>query len=337
MSNGESESHILTSTWNIKYIKLLKLELNTNFKQLLYDKRIRFLLGTFKSNIGVDIFRIFVSFWFGALSVPSGNPSCTTSLQFLNHNRSWQAPASRSIYKKRQNNLFPFFNCSPSHNTCYWPQHRMPHLNWKVHPKKKWSQCFKILIITMCNCAKLRMLPIQLGTYGHNFFTVIQSALRSSKNAELILWPRVVRYWLVLLITLGMSITWVPFNVKAYEMSFRSLVCWYLTLQRVKSPKGALREATFIFCHLTLWHSPPPWRIFRQVEVIGGGVFLLANCHVLKEELLLHCFLAPKVRDKLSRQESPPGKESFPASWPSGRGHINLPQKRQKSGKNIWR
>ena len=160
MSNGESESHILTSTWNIKYIKLLKLELNTNFKQLLYDKRIRFLLGTFKSNIGGDIFRIFVSFWFGALSVPSGNPSCTTSLQFLNHNRSWQAPASRSIYKKfdqrRQNNLFPFFNCSPSHNTCYWPQHRMPHLNWKVHPKKKWSQCFKILIITMCNCAKLR-------------------------------------------------------------------------------------------------------------------------------------------------------------------------------------
>ena len=113
-------------------------------------------------------------------------------------------------------------------------------------------------------------------------------------------------------------------------MSFRSLVCWYLTLQRVKSPKGALREATFIFCHLTLWHSPPPWRIFRQVEVIGGGVFLLANCHVLKEELLLHCFLAPKVRDKLSRQELPPGKESLPASWPSGRGHINLPQKRQK-------
>ena len=187
----------------------------------------------------------------------------------------------------------------------------------------------------MCNCAKLRMLPIQLGTYGHNFFTVSKSALRSSKNAELILWPRVVRYWLVLLITLGMSITWVPFNVKAYEMSFRSLVCWYLTLQRVKSPKGALREATFIFCHLTLWHSPPPWRLFRQVEVIGGGVFLLASCHILKEELLLHCFLAPKVRDKLSRQESPPGKESFPASWPSGRGHVNLPQKRQKSGKNI--
>ena len=113
-------------------------------------------------------------------------------------------------------------------------------------------------------------------------------------------------------------------------MSFRSLVCWYLTLQRVKSPKGALREATFIFCHLTLWHSPPPWRLFRQVEVIGGGVFLLANCHVLKEELLLHCFLAPKVRDKLSRQESPPGKESFPASWNSGRGHINLPQKKAK-------
>ena len=76
--------------------------------------------------------------------------------------------------------------------------------------------------------------------------------------------------------------------------------------------------------HLTLWHAPPAWRVFGQVEVVRGGVLLLHGRHVVKEELLLHRLLAGEIGDQLSGQKLPPGKESLPASRSPRSGHIHL-------------
>ena len=76
--------------------------------------------------------------------------------------------------------------------------------------------------------------------------------------------------------------------------------------------------------HLALRDCPPPWCVLSQVEVVGGGVLLLLQGHVLEEEVLLQGLLAAKVGDELSGKELPSCKETLSASSPSGCGNVHL-------------
>ena len=92
----------------------------------------------------------------------------------------------------------------------------------------------------------------------------------------------------------------------------------------LECPPPEIRPLFHNFCHLALWHPPPPWRAAGQVEVVGGGVLLLPVRHVVIEELLLHRLLAGQIGDQLSWQKFPPGKESLSASCNPRLGHIHL-------------
>ena len=95
-------------------------------------------------------------------------------------------------------------------------------------------------------------------------------------------------------------------------------------------PPGKFHKITFTFSHLTLWHPPPPWRVFGQVEVVGGRLLLLPGRHVVKQELLLHRLLAAEIGDQLSWQKLPLGKKPLPSSCPPRSGHIHLHPEKEK-------